>query len=50
MRVSRTEGRVVVNPAARRMWRMGVRRREGWSWFGDTIVLKVLYVTDDKVV
>ena len=27
-RASRTEGRVVVKPAARRMWRIGGRRRE----------------------
>ena len=27
-RASRTEGRVVVKPAARRMWRTGGRRRE----------------------
>lgn len=28
--MSRTEGRVEVKPAARRMWRIGGRRRERW--------------------
>ncbi len=36
-RVSRTEGRVVVKPAARRMWRIGGRRREGGRGFVDIL-------------
>lgn len=28
--MSRTEGRVEVKPAARRIWRIGGRRREVW--------------------
>ncbi len=32
--MSRTDGRVVVKPAARRIWRMGGRRSEGWRGEG----------------
>lgn len=35
--MSRTEGRVDVKPAARRMWRIGGRRREGWRGLVDMV-------------
>lgn len=33
--MSRTEGRVEVKPEARRMWRIGGRRREEWRGLVD---------------
>lgn len=44
--MSRTEGRVEVKPAARRMWRIGGRRREGCRGLVDIVgeVVVVLWL------
>ena len=36
--MSRTEDLVAVKPAARRMWRIGGRRRDRWRWEGEAMI------------